>query len=183
MFYIIESQDHEWVGRISYPDSGWGLDFNEGQSIDPHFGDGNIIVEFEADHDSLPDYFEIDGTPIVSEKFVRAWKDLPLDNYQLFPVKVKFPKSQRVGYSILNVVGLVSCMDLAASDCQMYENSVMRILNLVLDLKVTDIELFRSQEYPLAIFISESIHQKLEKANLSGMLIKPADGWNDLHRF
>lgn len=183
MFYILESQDHELVGMILFAGSGWGLDFCEGKRVPLDFDERPIIVELQADHDELPDYFEIDGTPIVSEGFARTWRALPLDNYQLFPVLVRLPGHEISTHFILNIVGLVSCVDQNASDCQVYESSIMRILNLVVDVEATSLELFRAREYPLAIFISNSIRQALDDAKLSGMSIRPADGWNDLHRF
>ncbi len=182
MFYILECEHHKLVGRISFQSSGWGLDFTEGELLDPKFG-GDITVEFEANHASLPDYFELDETPIVSENFIKAWKLLPVDNYQLFPVTVKFPDSQLQGYYILNVVGRVACIDLDASDLKKFKNVIVRINKLVLDADIQMVELFRASEFPLAIFISETIQQQLSLAKLSGLLMKPADGWNDKHRF
>jgi hypothetical protein len=105
----------------------------------------------------LPDYFELDETPIVSERFVTAWKLLPIDNYQLFPVTVKFPNSQLQGYYILNIVGRVSCVDLDASDLNMFKNVIVRIKNLVLNPDMQVVDLFRAQEFPLAyIYICDN---------------------------
>ncbi len=184
MYYILESELHTMVGMITYPNPGWGLHFTKGVSLDSDFGEGQIFVEFEKDHDALPDYFELSKTPIVSEKFVQQLKTLPLDNYQLFPVVVKMPAGQVMGYYILNVVGRVSAVDKAASDCKMYEDDIMRLNKLVLreDLN-QDLDMFRADEFPLAVFISERVKEALEAGSLSGMLIKPADGWNDKHRF
>ena len=46
MFYILESQHHKLAGMISYPDSGWGLDFTKGKLLDPRFGEGGGSVSF-----------------------------------------------------------------------------------------------------------------------------------------
>lgn len=89
-----------------------------------------------------------------------------------------------MGYYILNVVGRVSCIDKDASDCKMYEDDIMRLNNLVLAKGMDqNLNLFRADEYPLAIFISEKVKERLESTSLTGVLIKPADGWNDKHRF
>jgi len=183
MFHILESQQHELVGMISYPDSGWGLTFTKGSHLDPNFGGGDIVVRFDSNHDILPDYFELDGTPIVSEKFLNVWKTLQVDNYQVFPITVKFPNEELAGHYILNIVGLVACIDRDASELQMYKSRIMRILDLVLDTTQVSLDLFRVHGYPLAIMISERMKQALEDAKLSGLLIKPTDGWNDKHRF
>lgn len=59
----------------------------------------------------------------------------------------------------------------------------MRVQNLVLDESQISMKLFRILGCPLAIMISERIKQDLELAKVSGLLINPADGWNDGHRF
>lgn len=184
MYYILESQPHVMIGMISYQNVGWGLGFTRGDLLDSSFGEGGICVEFEENHAALPDYFELDATPIVSERFVQQLKSLPIDNYQLFPVEVRFPGRQITGHYILNVVGLISCVDEAASECNMYKSSIMRIKHLVLKADLAkDLDLFRVEEYPLAMAISERIKQGLESGSLTGMLIMPADGWSDKHRF
>ena len=184
MFYILESQHHKLAGMISYPDSGWGLDFTKGKLLDPRFGEGGgISVLFESNHDVLPDYFELSATPIVSARFLDIWKSLPFDNYQVFPVNVQFPNSQLDGYYILNIVGLVSCIDREKSELQMYKHLIMRVHNLVLNQPEICLELFRIQEFSLAIMISERIKERLVQADLSGLLVKSAEGWNDKHRF
>jgi hypothetical protein len=183
MFYIIESQHHKLVGMLSYPGSGWGLEFTKGKRLDPNFGQGSIRVLFESDHEHLPDYFELDETPIVSARFLDIWKSLPIDNYQVFPVTVQFPSSHLDGYYILNIVGLVSCIDREKSELNMYKHLIMRVRKLVLDKSDICLELFRIQEFSLAIMISERIKESLVQADLSGLLIKPAEGWNDEHRF
>lgn len=184
MYYILESQEHVLVGMISYQNAGWGLGFTRGDVFDSNFGEEGLCVLFEKNHAALPDYFELDATPIVSEKFVQLLKSLPVDNYQLFPVVVKFPGRQITGHYILNIVGRISCIDVAASDCKMYKNSIMRIKRLVLKADLAkNLDLFRPEEFPLAIIISERIKQGLESGSLTGMLIKPADDWSDKHRF
>ena len=65
----------------------------------------------------------------------------------------------------------------------MFKNVIVRIKKLVLNADIQLVELFRANEFPLAIFISETIQQQLSLAKLSGLLMKPADGWNDKHRF
>lgn len=184
MYYIMDSQHHNLVSMISYPDMGWGLHFTKGEYLPPNFGAGNILIEFESDHSALPDYFEIDGTPVVSEKFVQVWKTLPIDNYQLFPVTAKFPSFVLQGHHILNVVGREPCIDTEASDCNFYEGHIVRIQNLVLRSDINKaLDLFRAEKHPLTIVISGRIKDLLQSSGLSGLLVMPADGWSDKHRF
>lgn len=184
MYYIIESQQHVLVGMISYQNSGWGMHFTKGNLLETGFSDGPIYVELESNHDSLPDYFELTGTPIVSEKFVQQLKTLPFDTYQLFPVIVKMPDSQVMGHYILNVVGRISCVDEDASDTKNYKNKIMRMNKMVLKKDLDqNLNMFRANEYPLAILISDNVKKVLETHSLSGILINPAENWSDKHRF
>jgi hypothetical protein len=184
MYHILESQQHVLVGMISYPNPGWGLHFTKGNFLEPDFGEGQIYVEFESSHDTLPDYFELSATPVVSEKLVTQLKMIAVDNYQLFPVIIKMPDSQLTGYYILNVVGKISCVDEDSSDTKKYKNRIMRMNRMILKADMEkDLRLFRCREYPFAIFISQQIKDVLEKGGLTGMLINPADGWSDKHRF
>lgn len=184
MFSILETQEHQLVGMISNTASMRVPRFTKGKQIADNFENGQLKVELESDHEFLPDYFELDATPIVSGKFVELWQKLPFDNYQLFPITVKLPSREIKDYSILNIVGRISCIDMEKSDCNMYEHRIMRLNNLVLDYKsIKESNLFRAHEYPLAIFISDSIAEKLSDSGLSGMLINPAENWNDQHRF
>ena len=184
MFSILETQEHQLVGMISNTHSMKIPRFTKGKAITDKFENGQIKVELESDHESLPDYFELDAIPIVSSKFAEIWRGLPFDNFQLFPVIVKLPSKEIGSYFILNIVGRISCIDMEKSDCNMYEHRIMRLNNLVLNYEsIKESNLFRADEYPLAIFISDSIATQLSKSNLSGVLIKPTENWNDKHRF
>ena len=174
----------EAVGSISYQNSGWGLHFTQGKRLDSGLGDNPIVVSLESNHDTIPDYFEISAVPIVSENFVLALKTLPDDRYQLFPATIKMPSREIGGYHILNIVGRLDCIDIDASDTKMYDGSIMRLMKLVMRKDLSpSMSLFRANEYPLAIFISDKVAAALRDAGLSGMKIDPAPGWGDDHRF
>lgn len=183
MYYVMETQHHELVSMISYPGIGWGLAFTEGKYLEPNFGNGEILIEFESDHASLPDYFEVDGTPIVSEKFAQVWQSLTIANCQFFPITAKFPSRLLQGHQVLNIIGRVACIH-DASECNRYEGRIVRIKKLVLrDNLDPAVEVFRAQEHQLTILISNRIKDALQSSLLSGIRITPAANWNDGHRF
>lgn len=180
--HIIDSKHHELVGMISYNGSGWGGDFTKGNIIS--LEQDEIVVELEEDPDTIPDYFELSATPIVSSKFLELLKILPVDNYQVISVIIKINEVEKSGYYILNIIGKISCVDMEASKLKMYKSRIMRIVNLVpVFNNITEKDLFRIQEYPLAIVISNNIAKQIISANLTGINILPLEGWNDKHRF
>lgn len=186
MLYILESAHHELVSMISYPnsESGWGLDFTKGHRLSDNFGGGQIFIDFESDHELLPDYFEVDGIPIVSENFLNVWRATPADNYQVFPIFARFPN--RVGQQcyIINVIGRVACFDFERGEYKMYEGMVSRIKKLIIREDVGPFpDIFRANEYPLAIFISERVKNIIDTSDFSGLIISEALNWNDSYRF
>ncbi len=182
MHYIIDSQHHELIGMISYNGAGWGGNFTKGNVVD--LGEERVLIELEEKPDSLPDYFELSATPIVSRAFLDVFEKLPLDNYQIIPVTVITPNTEISGHYILNILGKVSCVNMAKSTLKMYKKRIMRIVDLSPDLEsISGKNLFRIQEYPLAIVISEDVSEALRSNELTGINIMPLVGWSDRHRF
>lgn len=184
MYYILKTEHHELAGMIDYSGDNWGQDFNQGVPLDESFDDLKITVKLERDPDQLPDYFELDATPIISDKFVQELKHLPMNTYQLYPILIESPQGSRAGYSLLNVVGRIPCVDKRASDYTLYDGEIVRMKKMALvDNIKEERDIFRAEEYPLVIFLSERIAKALASSGLTGMQINPAEGWSDRHRF
>lgn len=186
MLYLLESAHHELVCMISYPNSGsnFGLDFTKGLRLSDGLANGQLLIDFESDHESLPDYFEVDGMPIVSESFLSVWRTIPADNYQVFPISTRFPKGLGQPRYLINIIGRFACFDLERGEYKMYEGLVSRVKKLVIRENVGHLpDVFRADEYPLAIFISERVKNILGTSNLSGLVISESLNWNDRYRF
>lgn len=186
MLYLLESAHHELVSMISYPNSGsnFGLDFTKGLRLSDDLANGQLFIEFESDHESLPDYFEVDGIPIVSESFLSGWRTIPAANYQIFPISTRFPKGLGQPRYLINITGRFACFDLERGEYKLYEGMVSRVKKLVLREDVGPLpDVFRADEYPLAIFISERVKNILGTSDLSGLVISESLNWNDSYRF
>lgn len=185
MTYILESKLHSLVSHISYSeDSGWGLDFLKGFLVNIPQDRSGLFVEAESERVELPDYFEVDGVPIVRKKFIDTIELAGVDNFQALPVEVRFENGADKGYFLLNVIGRVKCFDETKTDCTKFGPSIARIFSLKLaDNPAHGAYMFRAHEYQDVIFITEQVKHEIEKANITGCEIRSADGWSDAHRF
>lgn len=185
MIYVLESKLHSLISYISYAaDGGWGLDFFKGVMLDVPRNSNDLYIEAEGLKTTLPDYFEVQGVPVVSKKFIAVLEGASIDNFQAFPVDVRFENGTMSGHFILNVIGRLKCFDQPQSKLSKFGPSIARIFSLkLLKDAVFDSCIFRAREYQEVIFIQENVKTAIEKANISGCEIRIADGWSDAHRF
>lgn len=185
MIYVLESERIYMISHLSYAqDSGWGIDFLKGFVIDAPLGKEDLFVEVEKKKISLPDYFEVDGVPVVTQKVIDTFKSAGVDNFQAFPVEVRFEDETVSGYSLLNVIGRVKCFDMEKTDCSKFGPSIARINSLKLvDEPAYGGYMFRAHEYQEIIFITEQVKAAIEESGITGYEIRNADGWSDRHRF
>ena len=189
MYYILESKHHKLVSSITYSgDDGFGLSFLRGIMVDPPKAPDQLFVLAESHSVALPDYFEVDCTPIVNKKFIDALESSGVTNYQNFPVEIRFEDANILGHYVLNIIGRMTCIDQEESDYTRLQSRIMRIKKLKLKQKfkqglLFDFGMFRADEYQEVIFISERVKRSIEIAGIIGCSINAADGWGDTHRF
>ncbi len=185
MNYVLESKKHKLVSHIVYKnDSGWGMDFLKGLPVAMPRSKDELFVEAEHKVVALPDYFEVDGVPVISERFVKAIESTGTENYQAIPINVHFEDGINSEHFLMNVIGRIKCFDEKNTDCSKFGPSVARVFRLKLDDNISHgSDLFRAKEYQEIIFINEKIKMAIDNANLSGYEVRDADGWNDSHRF
>jgi len=185
MSYILESKLHNLVSHIvNQNGSGWGLDFLKGFLVTPPVTSSELFVEVESEQVDLPDFFEVDGVPVVRSHFIKTIESAGVDNFQLIPVEIRFKNSVVKDFFLFNVIGRVKCFDENKTDCSKFGPSIARIFSLKLvSNPAYGNHMFRAHEYQDVIFITEQVKIEIEKANISGCEIRNADGWNDEHRF
>ncbi len=185
MYYVLQSQSLRKVRHLNFPSGdGWGIDFLKGLLIEIPQNSHDISVNFECDSIDLPDYFEADGAPIVNESVLKALQIAGVDNYQQLPLIINFNDRSVTGYSLINVIGRINCMNKELSDFSTWGKSVARIFNLKLDESKTGGALmFREHNYHDIIFICEQLKIAFDDMKITGCEIIPADGWSDSSRF
>ncbi|TEW43763.1 imm11 family protein [Psychromonas algicola] len=122
------------------------------------------------------------GITMMSQTLVDILISAGVDNLELFPAILKNNQTgQTLPYQIFNVIGLVSAMDLQASDYETYKNTAPKgdtiIHQLVLDeSRIQDVLLFRLAENVSTLLVHECIKNKIEEAGLQGVkFIRPEE--------
>lgn len=186
MYYILEANnDLKKVRHLIYDNAeGWGMDFLTGHSIDVPIKHGGLLVQFECEKCELPDFFEVDGAPVANNKLIRSFEAAEADNFQAFPVSLKFTDGIVDGYYVFNIIGRISCIDVDATKARKFGPSIMRIFDLKLNPAAAyGATMFRDHKYQMVIFVSGKIKTAIEESHISGCDMRVADGWNDSHRF
>ena len=184
MYYVLESKNIQLVAHLIYrADDGWGLSFQKGGEIPPLSKNSDLFVEVESRVIDIPDYTEVDGVPLVSAKFLEVLEKVGVKNYQSFPAEVRFKKTFIKDRFIINVVDMLECFDMEKSEYSTFGPCIVRMHSLQLKLKNDTPSMFRAEEYPCVIFISEKLKTEIERFQIEGCELRPADGWGDGHRF
>lgn len=139
-----------------------------------------------SDHDDseYPDFFDMMRAPIGSERLKFALERAGVDNVEFFPTTIEEPSGKRLaGYYAMNIVGRISCVDSERSVfSKTSTQKIVRIDSLVLrEENIGGAKLFRLHEYPEIIVITEDVASAVR--SLPGVLLSPATGWSDAHRF
>ncbi len=184
MYYVLESKPVELVSHLVYEgDGGFGLDFLKGDLLPSGLTGGELFIEVESAAIELPDYLEVGGAPLVNRRFLDALNESGVENYQSFPVEVRFEDSVIKDRFLLNVVGRMQCFDRENTDCSTFGPVIARVFSLKLNLPDGAPDMFRADEYQDIIFISERLKNTLSNHLITGCEMRQADGWNDAHRF
>jgi hypothetical protein len=153
----------------------------------------DVLVKLSTRHDEydepneplaeLPDYFELMRAPIGSHRLREALTSAGADNVDYYPAAIEASPPRDFGhYYALNVIGRISCMDMGQSKFTTYEDRVARVQNLILDEdSIQGARIFRIHEVPELIIVSDRVAEAIRA--LSGVALRPAQGWNDDHRY
>jgi hypothetical protein len=114
---------------------------------------------------------------LFSEKLKGALDSFGVDNVEFFPVELEDPATQTTenGYHLANIIGLVSCVDMAKSDVrELPSGTGVRLKAFVIDeRRAPDQAIFRLDEKPTLIVINERLKTHLETAGLKGLKMIP----------
>lgn len=109
---------------------------------------------------TFPDYINVSGALLCSQRFIDLLKRAGVDNIQTFPVALTNDYDGMIydNYCICNIVGLVSCADLSTSSYTHVMDDLYIFEKLVIDTdKIHSELLFRLKEDPTIIIIHASV--------------------------
>ena len=86
-------------------------------------------------------------------------------------------------YKAANILDMIYCLDRDNSELEIDEeepSEIWNILNLkLLEDRIGDVLMFRLGEDPSIVIVHHTIKEAVEKANLTGVIFLPADGYRD----
>ncbi len=161
----------------------WGNEFIRGESVSLR-KPGQLYISFESDEIDLPDFFEVEGTPVVSESILKDLLSLASSDVQPIATQIRFRNSELSGYWLINVSSHYNAIDRETSEFSKFGPVIARIFNLHL-IRNAGVcpHLFRDPAYLEILFASGEMVAKLNAGRFSGLEIRKAQGWNDGHRF
>lgn len=143
------------------------VNFASGVKLDPGFKEP---VEFEVDLDlegrRMPTFFTVPAF-LAKRAFYEHLQAGGADNVDAYRALIQNGETGErwEDYVVLNIVGLVSCADMAASEYAELGPGINVIDEIVVDpARVTGLQIWRLAEDPLQILISERLYEHLRAA-------------------
>ncbi|MCB1166314.1 MAG: hypothetical protein KDK33_09180 [Leptospiraceae bacterium] len=185
MYYVLEDDNSvRKVRHLNYSGGdGWGIDFMRGNELPAPGSPDQLYAHFECNRLDLPEFFEVSGVPVATEKLIHALESANA-NFQAFPIHLEFEDAKVHGYFVFNIVGRIRAIDKEATRCRMFGPSIARLFDLKLNVEATEgRSAFRDASYQDIIFIDDRVKSAIEEQQIQGCAIRAADGWSDAHRF
>lgn len=183
MYYVLscfgpEDQDRASIGRVPKFE---GVNWLHGKMIEKRIPEP-IEIELNPEFPGVMVPMFDPGILLFSDEMIAALRDAGVDNLQCFEATIHDPISGRdyCNYKAVNIIGLVSCADLAKSKCRVESGSPIIDVDfdsLVIDEKRTGRALmFRLAECVTAILVHEKVRQHLEARGIPYLdFIKPEE--------
>lgn len=186
MYWILSNEieclesDADLSGSINYS----GIEFDDGVSIR---GQNFPLLKFVMNEDSkrgrMTDHLNITELhgPLFSGKAIEQFKALNVGNIEFFDIDVYDPETGTTydAYKLVNIVGVVDCVDMEKSDLKFYtDGDIKRIWKLVLDEgKIPgEMKVFRLEKFRTIIVVHDIVKKAFEKAGVTGCVFyRPED--------
>lgn len=144
-----------------------------------------LIYHLDPDYEGNPKaMYAAEAIPVVRQDVVDAMARAGVDNIQYFDAVLKNPATgaEYTNYKAYNIVGLVACADMAASQLMGISDSTMGDVDfaaLVIDeAKAGDALLFRLAENVSAIVVHEKVKAAIEAAGIPGFVFYGPGEWS-----
>lgn len=175
MYYQLECDEHAMTAYLKIENQS-SRSFVRGALIDASKEKLPYRVTFDDPTGSpLFDYYS--GDFVMSKRMAEVLQKAGADNFQSFPTEMTNKRTGEVShdYVTVNLLGMVSCARLDASETSELGSSFY-FHNLVIDpKKVGDQLLFRLAESKINVLVHERVAAALKAANLRGVVLTPVE--------
>lgn len=184
MYQIVEGDTGiHVIGSVAEEDIPLRVKYASGRPIPADEQPIGLRVVLEEGPEMLPDLFVLGGNPVASARFVHALEQAGIHNLEFYPAPIERQDETVIdGYGVLNIVGLVDCIDRRRSRYTTFAGRIFRLQHLELDESlIHDQLIFRPMGYELLMLAHEKAAAAL--AGFTGVLLPSASGWSDSHIF
>jgi len=158
------------------------LKYLRGHKLDATEAPRNLRLVSDSPVAQLPDFVNAARAPVVSTRFREVLAGAGIDNVDYYDAPVSDPDREIQGFAVMNIVGLVSCLDWTQAKVTQFRGKVARMKHLAIDpAKTEGFRMFRLHEYPEIILVHEGVATQM--SGLTGASLSEAEGWNDAHVF
>jgi hypothetical protein len=140
---------------------------------------------FGSQNPNMKAMYNAESPPLMRDDLIEALREAGVENLELFPAEIEDPGTGDVAtnYKAFNIIGLVACSDMDTSEFMDSPEDIDMIdvdfSELVIDeSKAQGLHLFRLAECCSAIVISETVRNKIEEKNISGMVFYGPGEWS-----
>ena len=175
MYFQLKRDKFIEVGIVEPEDLPLHLSFMRGAVIKTRI-DPMVFTTNATAQDSPPDYAG-GSIPVMSQRFLTLLIQAGVDNLQTFPIMIKSDVDGAVwdGFFAVNIVGLIQCANLSASDYSELFHDLYDFDVLAIDTtKTNDALFFRLQESPSIIIMHKSVGKHLMENDPNQLLT----GWD-----
>ena len=158
--------------------SHWDVNLNKGVKLPADF---ETPVTFKVDQSTegreMPTLFMV-PTFVARRKFFDALVAAGVDNVDAYPAVIRDESAGKEwkDHLFLNVVGVVSCADLAASESHELGPDIRIVDRIVMERgKVPKAHIFRLAEDKLRVVISDRVHERLRDAGFDDVYFQPVE--------
>lgn len=175
MYYQLESDEPGMTAYVTRV-AGSSGSLVRGRFIDP--ADEQLPFRYTyRDPTGKPLYDYYSGKSLMSKRLIAALEKAGVDNLQQFETELvdETTGAVRNDYSIVNIVGLVSCANIEESTTSELGSSYY-FHDLVIDpRKIGDLLMFRLKESMINVLVEEKVAQAIKSGDFRGVLLTPVD--------
>ena len=167
------AKDGATIDQVSH----WDLPLLSGRPID---GVVSKPIEFEIDLDNdgrrMPTFFT---TPafVATDAFCRDLHAAGVDNTQVYPAVIRNTDTGETfeDYRVLNIVGLIACVDMEASEVSQLGPGLSFLQEIVLreDVVPGSVRVFRLAEDPTKIIVANQVLDTLKRKGYEDIYSEP----------
>lgn len=183
-FALEQDRDTAFMAAFEEAEPGHDLKYMSGRLISPEEQPKELTVFVDDPPDTYPDFFWTIRAVFCSQRMRERLTAAGVDNVEYFPVRIVEEESGREvpGYYLMNIVARISALDRDRAKVTEWRKRITRVQSLALnDAAIGGTKVFRLHEYPGIVFVSDDVAAAVR--SLPGVALRPAEGWNDAHRF